>query len=334
MKKILIMGGATQDIFMYLQHDEFITKTDHAISYLMFEEGSKISVETLHFASGGGATNVAAALQRLECEPLPLFKVGNDNAGVFIKEELQQRSISTDFVITTSDAITGTSCIIPSPSGNRIIFAYRGAGATLTKDDIEWNHMPALAGFYCTPLAGESAYLLPHILHEAHKNSSSLVCAVNPGKRQLQGDITSLLEALPYIHIFILNEEEAKILFLTLKKRELGLTEEFTIETYCKIMVNLGPKIVIVTCGPRGVYAATHEKIYYHEALHTHAHNSVGAGDAFGSTFFAALLHGYHIETALKYGVINSSSVVASADAKSGLLSLEEIKNIVIKSNR
>ena len=56
--------------------------------------------------------------------------------------------------------------------------------------------------------------------------------------------------------------------------------------------------------------------------------STLGAGDAFSSTFFAALnRRTSDIGRALMYGSVNSASVVSKFGASDGFLTFEEIEN-------
>ena len=57
-----------------------------------------------------------------------------------------------------------------------------------------------------------------------------------------------------------------------------------------------------------------------------------GAGDAFASTFVAALAKGNTLEGALQWAPINSMSVVQQTGAQAGLLKQEEIEELLRKS--
>jgi sugar/nucleoside kinase (ribokinase family) len=86
-----------------------------------------------------------------------------------------------------------------------------------------------------------------------------------------------------------------------------------------------GPRIIVVTNGAEGVYVATEETIYFHKSIPTDVINTVGAGDAFGSTFFGMLMQGADIQKAIAYGVINSSAALVGPDAQSSLLTRHEL---------
>ena len=57
-----------------------------------------------------------------------------------------------------------------------------------------------------------------------------------------------------------------------------------------------------------------------------------GAGDAFASTFVASLIKGNTIEGALQWAPINSMSVVQQVGAQKGLLSEEELNELLKKA--
>ncbi|MDE4953444.1 PfkB family carbohydrate kinase, partial [Francisella tularensis subsp. holarctica] len=77
-----------------------------------------------------------------------------------------------------------------------------------------------------------------------------------------------------------------------------------------------GVRIIVVTDGANGVYAATTERIYHSESLRIkNVINTLGAGDAFRSTFCANIYKGCCIEDSIKFALINASHVIQHSDA-------------------
>ncbi len=105
----------------------------------------------------------------------------------------------------------------------------------------------------------------------------------------------------------------------------------FSLREFFKKVQSQGPKIVVVTNGSKGVYVCEKEKLLFHHAVKVDVVNTLGAGDAFGSSFVGAYLTGSSLEEAVRYGVINSASVVGFSDAKTGLLNRTEIQKRLIK---
>jgi sugar/nucleoside kinase (ribokinase family) len=324
MKNILTIGGATHDIFIITEQGEIGCEEKKGCTFLLFEEGCKIEVKKLHHATGGGCTNAAASLQLLGHQVTAVCKIARDSAGEHVSADLKKRGVSTEHLIITSQAPTGTSFILPSPTGNRVILAYRGANTTLTTADIPLDVLAKSNGVYITSLSGQSAYVLPFITQNARKHNVTVV--VNPGKGQLRNGAAALQESLPTIDIFILNEREAGILFAELQPKK-----TFSLDDYFEEILQRGPKIVVVTCGPQGVHVATKEKRYFREPFPVaHITNTVGAGDAFGSCFFGMLMHGYAIEEALRFGMLNSASLLSGQDSKEKLLTKEKLEKLTI----
>lgn len=355
--KIMTIGGATQDIFLQqgaTSHLQTHTNPDNK-TFLLLEEGTKIEIASVHYAVGGGAANSAVSFKRQGCTVSSFFKIGTDSQGKFILNQLKQEGgINIDNHAVSTTKQTGTSYILPSPTGNRTVLAYRGANTDLKEADIP---LPALSQhdyFYITSLSEQSAHLLPIIVKSAHKTGA--VITINPGASQLKTDVALLIEALNFVDTLILNASEARILFqwllqhkkiarpaLSTRKpeavykkipdllRSFFRTEEhnFALEDYVQSIHALGPTTVIVTNGPEGVYVSTSNILYFHPSVPVTIKNTVGAGDAFGSTFFASMLQGYPTEEAILRGATNSAQVLQHMDAQAGLLTKQELDNLV-----
>ena len=91
---------------------------------------------------------------------------------------------------------------------------------------------------------------------------------------------------------------------------------------------NLGPETVVITDGPNGSYASQNGRLVTIPNYPDPAPpvERTGAGDAFSSTFVAAIAAGESLETALAWAPINSMNVVQHVGAQKGLLTLDEIK--------
>ena len=99
-------------------------------------------------------------------------------------------------------------------------------------------------------------------------------------------------------------------------------------------MHELGPKIVVITDGPKGAYASDGENRFEMPLYPDPAPpvDRTGAGDSFASTFVAAIIKGNTIEGALQWAPINSMSVVQKVGAQAGLLKEKELEDFLRKS--
>lgn len=350
--KIQTIGGASQDIFMNYKGTEIMTliKQQKHSSFMLFESGEKVEIDDLIYKTGGGATNSAVSFKRMGIEVNCFCKIGNDPAGQDILNTLNNEFVSTKSIKTSPTHKTATSFIVNSLEGDYTIFAYRGANGFIESAEVPWNDIKNASQLYITSLSHNSAQILPAIAEFAHKHQ--IPVAINPGISQLTKGTLTLKASLANIDTLILNSFEAKMFMFALTQSDqsykkalecststelCGLNMEtekayllqtpiiyenmyFSIQNFFKEVLKMGPKIVVVTNGKNGVYAATKEEILFHPSLKAKVVNSVGAGDAFGSCFIASLMLGYDIAIALKHGIINSSSVLEHIGAKDGLL--------------
>jgi sugar/nucleoside kinase (ribokinase family) len=348
--KILTIGSAMYDLFLEHAAPQSITLTidGEDVNYIVLEEGCKIELSDIIPFIGGGALNAACSFAQLGFSATVCAKVGNDAYGKFILAQLQKKKIDTVF-ITTSSEKTGSSYIIPSHSGNRAILVYRGANLTLDKKNIPFDMFDQFDQLYITSLSCDTSELLPMICKHAKKLGISV--AANPGTSQLTANTKTLIDSLDAINVLILNCLEASLLmeqfgysspiakkYKNLSKNKLpdllsapivrGSTQ-FMLQDYFNEIHSRGPRLAVVTNGADGVYVSDGTMIYYHPSLPIAITSTVGAGDAFGSTFIAQLLKKKPIEDAIRAAVINSAAILEHIGATTGLLDQKELDELV-----
>ncbi len=354
MKKVLAIGGATLDTIIKYEEMETLVhqKNNFEEAYLLLAEGRKIEVTEQQSFSGGGATNAAVALSKLGLEADLFCKIGQDPAGDFILKELNSYGLKPNYICRVGHIGTASSFVVPSLSGDRTIFAYRGANSTLLAEELPEKAILDADFLYITSLSKASAAHLPEIVKLA-KTHGTLV-AINPGSSQLKRGSGFLKESLFGIEILILNYEEAQLLMSSLLQEEQSDLEKnsdnpekkenqpaheqllnqtqsaFSLIEFFKKVQKEGPKVVVVTNGSKGVYVCEGQTLLFHHALKVMVVNTLGAGDAFGSSFVGAYLTGSSLQESIRFGVLNSASVVGYPDAKTGLLSREDIQKRLI----
>ena len=86
-------------------------------------------------------------------------------------------------------------------------------------------------------------------------------------------------------------------------------------------------QIIVITDGGKGAYAYDGEHFYFCPAFEGTVVSTLGAGDAFASTFCVALGRAEkNIGKALMYASVNSAGVVSEFGATQGLLTFEQIE--------
>ncbi len=98
-------------------------------------------------------------------------------------------------------------------------------------------------------------------------------------------------------------------------------------------MSEQGPRIAVITDGPKGAFAYDRENntTYFMPPYPDPKppYERTGAGDACAATTAAALALGKTVEEALMWGPINSMSVVQYVGAQEGLLSQAQLEKFL-----
>lgn len=347
MKKALTIGSSTQDIFILTPNPKSISiETDHKNElYTLLPQG-KIDVKEIHYSTGGGATNAAICLNRLGFYVWLCSSIANDSAGEFIKNRLHQNNISTN-LIQSSELETAISFILPTQEKDYTALVHRAANKDLDTSKFTDEDLKNFDLLYISGLSPKSAFYLPRLVTQA--KSIKLFTATNPSSNQIINHFDTIYNSLKYLDLLILNKSEAQKFFLSfLDFTKLNLNKKINLsyEEYPKIfndfvdfksqnygltdffnlILENGTKIIAVTDGAHGVYVATKDFILFSPIVKVEVVNTIGAGDAFGSTLSGLLTLGYSIEDALIYASINSASVVNSLDTNEGLLTLDKLK--------
>lgn len=341
--KVLVIGGATFDIIIEHNLTATINLQQHSEKNpLLCEDGSKIEVTNQQYAVGGGAANVSISLKKFGFDVHCFVKIAKDILGKYVLEKLKLYGLDISNITYSKTCTMATSYIIPTVDGDRIVFAHRGSNRNLLTENFPL-HLTKDADFiYITSLTEGSFKHLPKLLSFTSKNNVKVV--FNPGNIRVKIDQYFMKEIISLVDILILNYEEVKSFSYSyfaysnrspfvqkfydnlttascsMRKKILYLKDFF------QTLFTFGIRIIVVTDGKHGVFVATRDSIYFHHALsNSNVVNTLGAGDAFGSSFCGALYSGEDICKAIMCGLINSASVIQYHDANTGLLRKEEI---------
>ena len=301
---IISVGAATADIFIksktLLQSSRFLS----------LRRSSKNEITESLICSGGGATNSATTFSRLALKSAVISLIGADPLSEYIKKDLDQENIDSQFLAVNKNDDTDFSVILVASDGTRSILTNRGA-TRLDSKNIPWSKLKT-KWFYLTSLEGNLG-LLEELIGFAKENNIKI--SFNPGNRELQ-QRRELIPLLKHLDFLLLNRQEAEILSDINHKNPL----------FWDKLRKFSP-IVAVTNGRLGAKILTATDTYFSPIINIHPLDETGAGDAFGSAFVAALAYGHSLPEALNWGIRNSASVVSALGAKNGILKLKDIKN-------
>ena len=318
MYDVITVGSATVDAFTSTGNRLF--KKSKSKNCVSVPFGSKILVDKLKFSVGGGGTNTAVALSKLGLKVSFIGSMGCGNNSQRIVKLLKKEEIDCSF-IQSCNGRTGYSVILDASGHDRTILAFKGTNDQLDYNEINKSKLKT-KWFYFGAMLNKSLKTQIRLAQYAKKNNIKI--AYNPSSYLAKKGAKHIKIILEKTTLLILNKEEAEY-----------LVGKNNIKNTLKKLQNLGPKIVVVTDGPRSTLAIDQDYIYEIKPDKIKVVESTGAGDAFASSVLAGLIKHNDLETALKLGLVNSQSVITHYGAKNKLLSypeaLKKSKNKKIK---
>ncbi len=333
MTKILTIGSATMDVFVECDEANIVSvcsKTKNS-DFMSYPYGSKIDISTFSSNVGGGGINTACNFANLGFDTSAIFKIGKDVYSDGILASFKDKKVKLNNIIQREDTSTGFSIILVSFQGDRTVLAHRGANAQIREDEINYEAIKEADFMYVAPLNGESNKVLEPIVAYAHKHGTRI--CFNAGTTSLRRGFEHIKTILKSAHIVVMNKEEASMATGIIVRPD-SKTEKFShelIHTDIKKMLTtlkvMDYQVIVITDGGRGAYAYDGQKFYFCPTFPAPVVSTLGAGDAFASTFCGALERTkLNVGLSLMYASVNSSCVVSEFGATEGLATFEEIE--------
>lgn len=281
---------------------------------LCFINGAKIPYDFHVILAGvGNAANAAVAASRLGLKSALVADVGGDERGGDVLKELTKNNVITTFIKTHADKLTNFHYVLWHNAERTILIKHETYNYKLPEiGSPKWLYFSSV---------GDNSLPYHMEIAEYLKSHPTVKFAFQPGTFQIKLGKEALKDLYAHTEIFFCNVEEARLILGTNEPEPAKLP---------KMMSALGPKISVITDGPKGAYAydSYTGKTYFMPPYPDPKppYERTGAGDACASTITVALALGLPIETALQWGPINSMSVVQYVGAQEGLLSKEALE--------
>ena len=327
MSEIVTIGSATIDVFVRCDEANIVSvhSIDKKSDFMSYKYGSKLEITDFDTNVGGGGVNTAVNFANLGYDTSVIFKMGQDIYSKGILKYFEDKNVSLKNIVQTSKTTTGFSIILVSFEGDRTVLAHRGGNGELKKEDINFDAIKHSKFLYLAPLNGKSTKILEPIVEFAQEHKVK-VC-VNAGSSSIKKGFEYMKTILENANVVVMNKEEAQMctkIEIRPDTSENKFSQEKIHPDLISIMKKLKVKdyqLIVVTDGGNGA------KVYYCPVYPGKVVSTLGAGDAFASTFCAALNKTQmDIGKSLIYASINSGSVVSKFSATEGLLTFDEIE--------
>lgn len=315
---VLSVGDIVTDAFIRLRDDQAQTyENDHG-KWLAMQFGTKLPYDHMDEVKAvGNASNAAVAFARLGLRSGFATNVGDDQQGRDMIVELQKNKVDTHLVAINAG----------KKSNYHYVLWYKDERTILIKHeeyDYHWPHLRPKEiprWVYFSSISEHALEYHDQVAEWLHQQPN-VKLAFQPGTFQMAAGAQRLQHIYQRSEVVILNREEAVLV---------GGGNHDDIHDLFNHLHALGPRVVVITDGPAGAYASDGQNRFKMPLYPDPAapYDRTGAGDAFASTFVAALAKGKSLEEALRWAPINSMSVVQKVGAQAGLLSEHDLTELL-----
>lgn len=314
---VLSVGDVVTDAFIkLLDKEEKVEHSKDGKSWLAVPFGLKIPYDFAEVIPGvGNCANAAVTFARLGFKSGLVSNVGEDDWGREILNGLRTNEVDCRFVRAN-----------PGKKSNyHYVLWYKDERTILIKHEDYDYHWPRIyladipKWIYFSSIS-EHALDYHDQLADWLDTHPGVKLAFQPGTFQIQAGIHRLKRIYSRSEILAVNLEEAVMI--------VGGNHNDVYELFNRLH-QLGPRIVLISDGHNGAFASDGTNRYkmpiYPDPRPPY--ERTGAGDAFTSTFVAAIMHGADIPSALLWAPVNAMSVVQQIGAQAGLLTGREINH-------
>ena len=318
--RVLAVGDIITDAFIKLSEDYAQVYTDeNGYKRISFELGAKLPYDSVDIVEAVECSpNAAVSMARQGLDASLMSWLGDDAAGKSMVEYLRHQGIHTDELVVENGKKTNYHYVLRYGADRTKLQRFEDYS-------YEWHAPKRHPDWLYLGVLGEKTWPLHEGMLHYLQSNPDVKLAFQPGMYHLQWGPEKLRGFYERAEVVILNREEA----VTVTGGNHADVHDLLNKLH-----EIGVKVAVVTDGPDGAYASDGQKrlkmpLYPDpkEPL-----DRTGAGDAFASTFVAALAKGHDMESALQIAPINSMSVCQQLGAQAGLLTEKELEDWLVKA--
>ncbi|HSX44256.1 MAG TPA: carbohydrate kinase family protein [Candidatus Saccharimonadales bacterium] len=316
---VLSVGDIVTDAFIKLLDEYEHTYDNEHGKWLALPFGNKVPFDHAEIIEAvGNAANAAVSFSRLGLKSALMANVGEDAHGRDMISALHKNKVDTRFIHVNPGKL----------SNYHYVLWYKEERTILIKHEEYKYYWPHVRPYevpkwvYFSSISKGALDNFHDDIAEWLERNPEVKLAFQPGTFQMEAGADRLKHIYKRTEALLLNREEAV---------KVGGGNHEDVHDLFNRLHALGPKIVVITDGPKGAYASDGENRFKMPPYPDPAppFERTGAGDAFASTFVAALAKGNTIEGALQWAPINSMNVVQHTGAQEGLLSEHQLSELL-----
>jgi len=271
---------------------------------------------------GGKGANQAVAAARLGAQVAMVGRVGKDDFGQKLLNNLTASGVDCRAVIQDASVATGVALIMVDDAGENSIVVSLGANMRLSPEDVEAAE-PIIAAAQLLLLQLESP--LESVIRAARlARAHGLRVILNPAPAQPAPK--ALMEL---VDVLVPNQHEAAMMS--------GMTpvnEPYQAAVAARALQSMGIDQVVITLGERGALLASGRTATLFPAFPITAVDTTAAGDAFVAGLSVALAEGQPLEEAVWWGNAAGALAATQLGAQTSLPTRQSLEAMLASAER
>lgn len=302
-KPIVVVGSINLDL---------VTNADHIPA-----AGETLQGLGFQMHPGGKGANQAVAIARLGYPVRMIGKLGSDILGDQLRTHLEDAGVDLAGVEQVEGS-SGTAVIVVAPRGENCIVVTSGANAQLLPEYLD-RHLDIIrgAGILLTQLE-TPLDTVEHLAEICFREGIPIILDPAPA-RILPGKLLSR------IAWFTPNETETAFYLHSLGR----LSNLDSPSRAGRLLLEEGPRGVILKMGSRGAYILAGEAEHQLDAYQVDAVDTTAAGDAFNAAFAVGLMSGKSPVDSAAFAVAAASLSVTRPGAQPSMPTLAEVVRLM-----
>ena len=256
--------------------------------------------------NGGAAANVACVGANLGLNTALVSAVGGDFKKTEYFEHMENLGIDTESLIIVPGEKTPTAFVLTDDNSDQISYFYWGAAKEFAESKAPANVIKSTEAVHLATGDPEFNWKCS----EEAKNEDLLV-SFDPGQDLGMYDTKKLKDVIENTTILFGNHHEIERILDALETDLAGLRE-------------LGPKIIVKTCGANGSEIYSSEDKIVIDAIDVNVVDPTGAGDSYRAGFLSRFLNGESLEESAKFASAVSSFIIEHQGCQTNIPSFDD----------
>lgn len=277
------------------------------------QPGETISGGDLQVIPGGKGANQAVAAARLGANVSMLGRVGKDNFGDFLLDNLKQNNVDVSRVLR-DESSTGTAIIVVDENGQNSIVLSPGANGNVTSADVD-----SASFLHHDLILLQLEIPIPTVLRAAQRaKEMDMRVILNPAPaKEIPDELIALADFI------VPNETELSLL------TGQSVSDTSSAEKAAEQLLDRGAGNVIVTLGSKGALIVNRELSKQVDTYKVDVVDTTAAGDAFIGGFATKLLESTDLLAAVQFACACGALATTKFGAQPSLPTKEEVERFL-----